>query len=151
MNELIEDYLRRRGSRYFRGHHADEYFFLVDVLIDGHHKRLQVHLEAVGPDRDTVQVSISPDRYYPAASRATLADLAARWMVGESGADVVIHDSSDPSLVGLSVHTWESPTSLGGLSGFVDHAVNAAIEFFAQIRAAVPMPSQRGHLLRDAG
>lgn len=151
MNELIEDYLRRRGARYFRGHHVDEYFYLVDVLVDGHHKRLHVHLEAAGPARNAVQVSISPDRYYPASARPTLACLAGRWMAGEPGADVVIHDSSDPSLVGLSVHTWEHPVDVAGLTAFVDHAVSAAIELFAQIRSAVPAPVQSGALLRDAG
>lgn len=151
MHALIEDFLRRRGTRYFRGHHADEYFFLVDASVDGHHKRLRVHLEAAGPARDAVAVSIAPDRYYPAAARRTLTDLALRWKAGESGADVVIHDSSDPRLVGLSVRTWERPESLAGLAAFVDHAVAASIEFFAQIRAAVPAPAQGGSFLRDAG
>jgi hypothetical protein len=33
MNGLIEDYLSTRGVRYFRGHHDDEYFYLVDFVV----------------------------------------------------------------------------------------------------------------------
>jgi hypothetical protein len=48
MNTLIEEYLRARGVRYFRGHHDDEYFFLVDFqsdfCLDASHGRLHVHL-----------------------------------------------------------------------------------------------------------
>ena len=97
MNELIQEYLRTRGARFFLGHHVDEYFFLVDVLVDGRHKRLNIHLRAAG---DAVQVSIDPDRYYPAVARERLTELATRWTALQPAAEVMFHDSSDPSLVG---------------------------------------------------
>lgn len=148
MSELIQDYLRKRGVRHFRGHHDDEYFFLVDVLVDGRHKRLNVHLQASG---EVVQVSIAPDRYYPATARGLLADAAARWNAAEPGAEVVIHGSSDPSRVGVSVHDCTGPVDVAGLSAFVDHAIAGAIELFAGMRRAAEPMEQDGPRLRDAG
>lgn len=148
MNQLIQDYLRTRGARYFRGHHADDYFYFVDALVDGRHKRLNVHLQAVG---DGVEISIAPDRYYPADARQRLAELAARWHVTEPGADVVIHESSDPRLVGVSVHDFTRPAGVAELSTFVDHAVAAAIELFAGMRRLAAPAEQDGPMLRDAG
>ena len=114
---MIPDYLRTRGVRYFRGHHDDEYFFLVDVLVGGRHKRLSVHLQSAG---EAVQVSIAPDRYYPAAARDRLVEFASRWNAGQPGAEVVIHESSDPSRVGVSVHDSTAAVGIspvcGGLS-----------------------------------
>ena len=148
MNELIEDYLCNRGKRFFRGHHADDYFFLVDVLVDGRHKRLTVHLLAVA---DGVEISIAPDRYYPAEARDRLDELVERWNLAEPGADVVIHRSSDPGLVGVSVHDHTRPANVAGLRAFVDHAVGAAIDLFAGMRRVAAPAEQGGPLLRDAG
>lgn len=148
MNQ-IEDYLRSRGARYFRGHHDDEYFFPVDAVVDGRHKRLQVHLQGAGGDSggiDIVQVSVTSDRYYPASARVRLAELAALWQAGQPSAEVVIHDSSDPSLVGVSAYFREPVV---GLPGSADHAVAAAIELFALMRREVP--PVHGPVLRDAG
>ncbi len=149
MNHQIEDYLRSRGARYFRGHHDDEYFFPVDAVVDGRHKRLQVHLQPEGgasTGSDIVQVSVTSDRYYPASARGRLAELAAWWQRGEPSAEVVIHDSSDPSLVGVSAYFREPVV---GLPGAADHAVAAAIDLFALMRREVA--PARGPVLRDAG
>jgi len=81
VHPLIKDYLRANGVRYFRGHHDDEYFFLVDFLADTGHGRLHVHLAVGGLLRDTVQIGITPDRFYPADTRDRLAGLVARWTV----------------------------------------------------------------------
>ena len=148
MNELIEDYLCSRGARFFRGHHADDYFFLVDVLVDGRHKRLTVHLQAAGGG---VEISIAPDRYYPAEARDLFDELVARWNLAEPGAEVVIHRSSDPGLVGVSVRDAARPESVAGLSAFVDHAVGAAIDLFAGMRRVAAPTDQGGPMLRDAG
>jgi hypothetical protein len=75
MTELIERYLRSRGARYFRGHHDDEYFFLVDVPAGANRGRLHVHL-GVGADRGEVVLVITPDRYYPGARRERIATVA---------------------------------------------------------------------------
>ena len=70
--DLIESYLRTRHVRYFRGHHDDEFFFLVNA----YHGRLHVHLEPSGPDRESVTIRVTAERYYPAAERAAIASLA---------------------------------------------------------------------------
>lgn len=148
MSELIQGYLRKRGVRYFRGHHDDEYFFLVDVLVDGRHKRLNVHLQASG---ELVQVSIAPDRYYAASARGRLEEFAARWNAEYPGAEVLIHGSSDPSRVGVSVHDSIGPVDIVGLSTLVDHAIAGAIELFAGMRRVADPTHHEGVPLRDAG
>lgn len=152
MNALIEDYLRSTGLRYFRGHHDDEYFFLVDFLFlaDAHNGRLHVHIEACGPDRDAVQVSITPDRYYPAANRGRLSELAVRWNAQNPGVEAMVHDSCDPALVGVSVQSRCRPAELAALTSFVDDAVAAGIELFGRMRQAAAGPQLLGDL-RDAG
>lgn len=132
MNALIEAYLRSTGVRYFRGHHDDEYFFLVDFvfLVDAHQGRLHVHLEACGPDRDSVQLSITPDRFYPVEDRGRLCGLADRWIGQNPGAEAIVHDSSDPSLVGVSVQSLHRPADAESLACFVDECVASAIELF---------------------
>lgn len=147
MNALIEEYLRSTGVRYFRGHHDDEYFFLVDFLylVDSQQGRLHVHLESCGPRRDSVQISITPDRYYPVRCRRRLSGLAARWIAENPGAEATLHDSSDPSLVGVSIQSQYQPADLASMTCFVDDCVASAIDLFgAMSRAAVPE-------LRDAG
>ena len=152
---MIEEYLRVRGVRYFRGRHDDEYFFLVDFLADfsleSGHGRLHVHLEVSGLSGDTVQLNITPDRFYPANHRGPLSVLAARWTAGSGGAEAVVHDSSDPDLVGISVLDRFRPTSSARLAYFVDQSIAAAIELFAQVTAEVPPAHPRPELLRDAG
>lgn len=151
MNALIEQYLRSRGVRYFRGHHDDEFFYLVDFLVDAHRGRLNVHLEVCGPGRDAVRVSVSPDRFYPADRRAGLTAVAARWNAGDPCVLAVVHESSDPALVGVSAGGVRRPGDLAGLTDFVDRAVAASVEVFALMRDVAPPQSQTGGMLRDAG
>jgi hypothetical protein len=155
MNTLIEEYLRARGVRYFRGHRDDEYFFLVDVLadfcLDSSHGRLHVHLEVSGLLRDTVLLSITPDRFYPVGKRDLLTSLSTRWTAGSGGAEAVVHDSSDPTLVGITVLDRFRPTGTAGLAYFLDQSIASAIELFEQVTAEV-LPAESGHdALRDAG
>ena len=98
-----------------------------------------------------MQVSIAPDRYYPAAARDRLVEFASRWNAGQPGAEVVIHESSDPSRVGVSVHDSTAAVGISGLGAFVDGAVAAAIELFAGLRRVVEPTRQDEPMLRDVG
>jgi len=155
MNTLIEEYLRARGVRYFRGQHDDEYFFLVDFqadfCLDTSHGRLHVHLEVSGLLRDNILLSITPDRFYPVGKRDLLTSLSTRWTAGSGGAEAVVHDSSDPTLVGITVVDRFRPTSTAGLAYFVDQSIASAIELFEEVTAEA-LPAHPGHeVLRDAG
>jgi hypothetical protein len=151
VHPLIKDYLRAKSVRFFRGHRDDEYFFLVDSPVDAVHGRLHVHLAVTGPLRDTVQISITPDRYYPADTRDRLSGLAARWTAGGQGAEAIVHDSCDPALVGVSVEDFFRPISAAGLAGFVDQTIASAFDLFDQVTSET-LPSRRAtDMLRDAG
>ena len=50
MKRQIEAYLRARDVQYFRGHHDDEYFFLVDLVAGASSGRLNIHLEECEAD-----------------------------------------------------------------------------------------------------
>jgi hypothetical protein len=91
---------------------------------------LHVHLEACGPERDSVQLSITPDRFYPVEDRGRLCGLADRWIGQNPGAEAIVHDSSDPSLVGVSVQSLHRPADAESLACFVDECVASAIELF---------------------
>ncbi|MFM9034474.1 MAG: hypothetical protein ACKOQ4_09325 [Mycobacterium sp.] len=151
MNRLIEDYLRARGVRYFRGHHDDEYFFLVDFVAEAYRGRLNVHLEASGADRDSVQVSVSPDRYYPAGRREVLAGVADRWNAEARVVRSVILDSSDPHLVGVLARAEQRPGGPAEFADFVEAAVSGAVELFGLMTAVVAPAQQAPGALRDAG
>ncbi len=150
MNRLIEDFLRTRGARYFRGHHDDEYFFLVDFV--RHRKgHLNVHLEVGGRDRDTVHISVTADRYYPAEQRARLDELVDRWNADAPALPATIHDSCDPRLVGLLASGEYRPADLTDLTDFVDAAVAGAVTLFGAAAGVDTTALQSPHTLRDAG
>ena len=130
MHALIENYLRIRGIRYFRGHHDGEYLFLVDS--PGAVGKMHVRLAAVGRQ---VRITVTPDRYYPVDQRDRLAGLAARWEVG-AAAEAVLEDSSDPALVGVVARACTSPNGLADLTDFVDGAVAASVDLFTDLRGA---------------
>ncbi|MCW1957230.1 MAG: hypothetical protein KIH64_001520 [Mycobacterium sp.] len=143
MNRLIQDYLRARGVRYFRGHHDDEYFYLVDFVLGAHRGRLNVHLEVSGAGRDSVLINITPDRYYPVSLRERLQDILARWNAGTLHLQAALHDSCDPGLVGVLAHGCFRPADAAALADHVDAAVGSSIELFGS------MPGVAA--LRDAG
>lgn len=151
MNELIEDYLRSRGVRYFRGHHDDEFFYFVDFLVGAYRGRLNVHLEVRGARHDAVRVSISPDRFYPAEQRDRLTGLAARWNAGTPCVDALVFDSSDPALVGVGARASRRPGDLAGVTDFVDRAVDSSIELFGLMKTTTLPDSEARAGLRDAG
>ena len=148
MKRQIEDYLRARGVRFFRGHHDDEYFYLVDFLSGAYRGRLNVHVEACDAEPGTVLVTISPDRYYPVCNADRLGDLAGRWNAGNPAAEAVVHGSSDPALVGVFARSRIQAPDLPALTEHVEAAVAAAADLFGQV-AALPVAHTAG--LRDGG
>lgn len=129
MNELIEECLRIRGVRYFRGRHDDEYFHLVHTGAG----RLYAHLEVCGPDRDSVQISISPDHYYPAGRGDLLHQAVARWNSECHEVGALVLASSDPNLVGVAAGSRYRGTDPIELGEFVDGSLMAAVELFGLI------------------
>jgi hypothetical protein len=143
MSQLIEDCLRAAGVRFFRGHHSDEYFFLVGAR----HGRLHIHLGG-GPG-GAVTLTITPDRYYPADLRDGLQTVVRATHAAELG-EVRVRESCDPALVGVVAQRCWQPADAAVLRADVEAAVTAALEMFAQLgqlTAGAATPS----LLRDAG
>ena len=145
MNELIEEYLRSRGARYFRGHRDDEYFYIVEAP---NRTRLYVHLDVCGADRDAVQISIAPDRYYPAAHTDRIQQALTRWNAECHRVGAMLQDSSDPSLVGVATGSRYHAGDPGEFSAFVEGSETAAIDLFASLGGLIPpLPTN----LREAG
>ncbi|WP_319432674.1 YbjN domain-containing protein [Mycobacterium sp. RTGN5] len=143
--QLIERYLSARQLRHFRGHHDDEYFFLVNA----YHGRLHVHLQPGGPSGAAVQISITAERYYPAEQRARVERLVEQWNNTAPRITAAVFESSDPRLVGVRAERRyrAGDTDFGS---FVDQAVQSAIDLFGRLRMLVAAPSEDTHLL-DAG
>lgn len=148
MNRQIEDYLRSRGVRFFRGHHDDEYFFLVHFLSGAYRGHLNIHLESCDAGSGTILVTISPDRYYPVQNAGLLGELAGRWNAGNPAAEAVVHGSSDPALVGIFARSTVQASDLPVLTDHVEAAVAAAVQLFGQVAA---LPTPQAAMLRDAG
>lgn len=148
MKRQIEDYLRARGVRFFRGHHDDEYFYLVDFLSGAYRGRLNVHLEACDAEPRAVVVTISPDRYYPVQDANRLGDLARQWNAGNPAAEAVVHGSSDPALIGVFARSRIQASDLPALTEHVEAAVAAAADLFGQVAG---LGSAQPPVLRDAG
>lgn len=149
MNELIEEYLRSRGVRHFRGHRDDEYFYIVEASTHGPaHTRLYVHLDVCGEDRDAVQISIAPDRYYPAAHGDRIGQALSRWNAECHRVGAMLQHSSDPSLVGVAAGSRYHAGDPGEFSAFVEGAETAAVDLFASLAELIPPVSAN---LRDAG
>lgn len=145
MKRHIEDCLRARGVRYFRGHQDDEFFFLMDFVAGAQRGRLNVHL---GVDDDAVVVSISPDRYFPAENLDSLNRVVHRWNAGRQVVDAVVHGSCDPQLVSVAALGRHGSTDVATLTEFLDEALEAAVELFEEVASAT---APAGAVLRDAG
>ncbi|MCV7180108.1 YbjN domain-containing protein [Mycolicibacterium sphagni] len=142
--QLIESYLRTRQVRYFRGHHDDEFFFLISA----YHGRLHVHLQPCGPDGSAVGVSITAERYYPADQSGRVAALVEQWNAADPRVTATVFESSDPRLVGvLAERRFRGDAEFGA---FVDQAVQSAIDLFGRLSALVSSSPGDTHLL-DAG
>lgn len=144
--ELIERYLHTRQVRYFRGHHDDEFFFLVNA----YHGRLHVHLEPCGADRENVKISITAERYYPATARAEVASLATQWNRTGPRAKAIVFESSDPRLVGVAAESRFGGSAAEDFGTFVDESIQSAIDLFGRMKASVTS-TPGGTRLLDAG
>lgn len=145
MHELV-DFLRSRGMRCFRSYRDDAYFFVVDCVYPGdpaaYRGRLFVNLQ-VGED-GAIQVTATPDRFYPADVRTRLAAVAAAWDPGGAHGldiDTSVHESSDPTRVGATVVTRACPVGLTAATEFVERAVACAIELFGRLNSVAPARS----------
>ncbi len=143
--ELIEGYLRTRQVQYFRGHHDDEFFFLVST----YHGRLHVHLQPCGPAAKSVKISVTAERYYPIDQRERVAALAEQWNSTDPRAGALVFESSDPGLVGVVA---ESRFRTGDIEFgvFADQTIQSAVELFGRMKASVGSAAGGGRLL-DAG
>ncbi len=146
--DLIESYLSARGVRYFRGHHDDEVFFLVNA----YHGRLHVHLEPSGPGGESVAIRVTAERYYPAAERARVTSLAERWSENHLRVGVTVFESSDPRLVGVAVES-RCRGADAGFGDFADETIQSAIDLFGRLGLAVGQgrPGAPDQRLLDAG
>lgn len=142
--ELIETYLRARQVRYFRGHHDDEFFFLINA----YHGRLHVHLELSAAD--TITINVAEERYYPAQLRGRLTGLVDEWNGANPWAKAALVASSDPNLLGISAANRYSRES-GDFATLVDHTLQSAIDLFGRTRAISASSGSDGNPLRDAG
>ena len=145
--DLIESFLRTRHVRHFRGHHDDEFFFLVNA----YHGRLHVHLEPSGPDREAVNIRVTAERYYPAGEQQAIAALADRWNQVHPASHAVVFSSCDPRLVGVAAESRYRNTD-ADFGDFVDQAIQAAVDLFGRLHLAVGRGhSGDGQRLLDAG
>ncbi|GAY13813.1 hypothetical protein [Mycobacterium sp. shizuoka-1] len=143
--ELIESYLRTRQVRYFRGHHDDEFFFVVGA----YHGSVHVHLQPCGPADAAVRVSINAQRYYPAQQRDRVAALVQQWNATDGQVTATVVESCDPGLIGVRAER-RYPGTDTDFGPFVDQAVQSAIDLFGRLRTVAAWPSDDARLL-DAG
>jgi hypothetical protein len=127
--EVIERYLLARGIRSFRGHHDGESFFIMPV----DHSRLHVHLGPT-PDRpDVCTIRVTPACFFPAEEGARLRGLTARWSFANPCAHAIVHESSDPTRVGVDVEYKGSVTCYEEFMYFADHAIESATKLFREL------------------
>jgi hypothetical protein len=148
--DLIERYLCTRGSRYFRGQHDGEYFYVANTRP----RRLHVHLGISRWHRDEFTIQVTPGCFFPAAAGAELADLADSWNEEHGDIVVTVRGSSDPQRIGVVARNSRKirePVDFDDFATFVDHTIAAAIEFFAELDLGVECPSSVEPLVLDAG
>jgi hypothetical protein len=148
--DLIERYLRTRGSRYFRGQHDGEFFYVANTRP----RRLHVHLEACPAHGDVLIVRVMPSCFFPASDRPWLMHFADSWNEQNREVVAIVHNSSDPQRIGVIArrsHWIRDGLSFENFASFVDGTIADAIELFAQLAPVVELPSAPQPLLRDAG
>jgi hypothetical protein len=147
--DLIERYLRTRGSRYFRGRHDGEFFYVANTRP----RRLHVHLEVCPAHDDVLVLRVVPASFFPATDRPWLTHIADQWNRQEREVTAIVHGSSDPQRIGVIARRsqWiRGDVSFEDFASFVDHTIAAAIELFAELAPVVEWePAQS--LLRHAG
>jgi hypothetical protein len=147
---LIERYLCTRGSRYFRGQHDGEFFYVANTRP----RRLHVHLGISRWHSDEFTIQVTPGCFFPAAQAAELADLADHWNQRDRGVVVTVRGSSDPQRIGVVARNSRKvrePVDFEDFATRVDHTIAAAIEFFAELPPDTEWPSTERPLLLNAG
>jgi hypothetical protein len=148
--DLIERYLCTRGSRYFRGQHDGEYFYVANTRP----RRLHVHLGISRWHGDEFTIQVTPGCFFPAAESADLGYLADTWNQHHREVIVTVRGSSDPQRVGVvarSSRRVREPVEFDDFATYVDHSIAAAIEFFAELSSVAELPSTPQPAVRDAG
>jgi hypothetical protein len=147
---LIEHYLCTRGSRYFRGQHDGEFFYVANTRP----RRLHVHLGISRWHSDEFTIQVTPGSFFPAADGTYLAELADAWNRHNRGVVVTVRGSSDPHRVGVVARNSRrigEPIAFDDFATFVDHTIAAAIEFFADLAPDTECPLTEPPLVLDAG
>jgi hypothetical protein len=145
---LIENYLQSRGSRYFRGHHDGEFFYVANTRP----RRLHVHLEITPTHGDVLVIRVAPSCFFPATERARLTEFADAWNQQNRGVTATLHDSSDPQRIGVVAgrSQWiPEGADFDAFASFVDATLADAIDLFGQL-AALAESSASAPLVRDA-
>ncbi|OBA64751.1 hypothetical protein A5647_25115 [Mycobacterium sp. 1100029.7] len=146
--DLIERYLCTRGSRYFRGQHDGEFFYVANTRP----RKLHVHLGISRWHGDEFTIQVTPGCFFPATDNAKLTNLADAWNQDHHDVVATVHGSSDPLRVGVLARNSRKirePIAFDDFATYVDHTIAAAIEFFAELTSVAECPQEP--LLRDAG
>lgn len=130
--EAIQRYLSARGLRCFRGHHEGEFFFIMTV----DHSRLHVHLGPTAERPDVCTIRVTPACFFRAEDRARLLEVARRWNAANPCARALVHESSDPTRVGVDVEYKGSVTCYEEFVYFADHAIESAVRLFRELSQA---------------
>ncbi|HEY2502667.1 MAG TPA: YbjN domain-containing protein [Mycobacterium sp.] len=147
---LIERYLCTRGSRYFRGQHDGEFFYVANTRP----RRLHVHLEISPDHHDVLIIRVAPSCFFPASDRPWLTHLADTWNQQDREVTAIVHGSSDPQRIGVVARhsQWiRGCVAFDDFAAFVDRTIAAAIEFFGELNPIVEQPSMVRPLVLDAG
>lgn len=148
--DLIERYLCTRGSRYFRGQHDGEYFYVANTRP----RPLHVHLGISRWHSDEFTIQVTPGCFFPAAENANLGRLADTWNQHHRDVIVTVRGSSDPQRIGVvarSSRRIREAVEFDDFATYVDHSIAAAIEFFAELCSVAQAPSTPQPAVRHAG
>lgn len=147
--DLIERYLRARGSRYFHGQHDGDFFYVANTRP----RRLHVHLETCPAHDDVLVVRVVPACWFPATDRPWLNRFADSWNRQDREVTAIVHNSCDPRRIGVTARRsrWiRDGNAVDDFSRFLDKTIADAIELFAELAQGVDwQPAQP--LLRVAG
>ncbi len=147
---LTERYLCTRGSRYFRGAHDGEYFYVARTRP----RQLHVHLEISPTDGDVLIIRVAPACFFPATDRPWLTHFADTWNQQDRAVTAIVHRSSDPQRIGVVARKsrWiRDDVSFDDFASLVDRTIADAIDFFGQLTPTVDLPPTAQPLVRDAG
>lgn len=147
--DQVERYLCTRGSRYFRGRHDGEFFYVASTR-----PRLDVHLEVCPTDGDVLMIRVTPACFFPVTDRPWLTHFAEIWNQQNHEVTAIVHGSSDPQRIGVVARRsqWiRRGVSFEDFAAFVDAAIADAIDLFGQLHNAVEVPSTAPPLVHEAG